>query len=79
MQTIHLQGIGEKPAILAKELKIGDVTVWNYGFTETIIGILKQRKKEYSVSNKEQQYGLYRPKEALQKYACRKDETLSNY
>ena len=42
MQTIHLQGIGEKPAIPAKELKIGDVTIWNYGFTETIIGILKQ-------------------------------------
>ena len=45
MQTIHLQGIGEKPAILAKELKIGDVTIWNYGFTETIIGILKQTPK----------------------------------
>lgn len=45
MQTIHLQGIGEKPAIFAKELKIGDVTIWNYGFTETIIGILKQTQK----------------------------------
>lgn len=45
MQTIHLKGIGEKPAILAKELKIGDVTIWNYGFTETIIGILKQTQK----------------------------------
>ena len=45
MQTIHLQGIGEKPAITAKELKIGDVTIWNYGFTETIIGILKQTTK----------------------------------
>ena len=45
MQTIHLQGIGEKPDILAKELKIGDVTIWNYGFTETIIGILKQTPK----------------------------------
>ena len=45
MQTIHLQGIGEKPAIPAKELKIGDVTIWNYGFTETIIGILKQTTK----------------------------------
>ena len=45
MQTIHLQGIGEKPAILAKELKIGDVTIWNYGLTETIIGILKQTPK----------------------------------
>ena len=45
MRTIHLQGIGEKPAIPAKELKIGDVTIWNYGFTETIIGILKQTTK----------------------------------
>ena len=45
MKTIHLQGIGEKPAIPAKELKIGDVTIWNYGFTETIIGILKQTTK----------------------------------
>ena len=45
MQTIYLQGIGEKPSIPDKELKIGDVTIWNYGFTETIIGILKQTTK----------------------------------
>ena len=42
---IWLQHVGYKPAVKAETLKIGDVTIWNYGFTETIIGILKQTPK----------------------------------
>lgn len=33
---IWLQGIGWRPAVKASELKPGDVTVWNYGATETV-------------------------------------------
>lgn len=34
--TIRLQGIGVVEGIKAKNLKVGDVTVWNYGGTETV-------------------------------------------
>lgn len=36
MQTIHLQGIGSVNAIPAAQLKEGMITIWNYGFKETI-------------------------------------------
>lgn len=37
MATVKLQGIyGKKNAIPAAELKPGMVTVWNYGYTETV-------------------------------------------
>lgn len=42
MQTIHLQGIGKHPAIEAQELKVGDVTVWNYGGMNKITGVVKE-------------------------------------
>lgn len=44
MGTIRLQGVGEKPAVPASTLKVGDVTIWNYGCKETITEILKETK-----------------------------------
>ena len=39
-KTIHLQGIyGQHPAVKASELKPGDITVWNGGYTEKIIAV----------------------------------------
>jgi hypothetical protein len=38
--TIQLIGYGTAPAITADELKVGDVTIWNYGSTEAICGII---------------------------------------
>lgn len=37
MQSVHLQGIGEHPAIPAKEIKVGTVLVWNYGYTSEVM------------------------------------------
>lgn len=39
MNTVKLQGIGNTTAIEAKDLKVGDVTVWNYGSLETITSV----------------------------------------
>lgn len=39
MKTIHLQEIGKKNAIPAKELKVGDVMIWNFGGREKITKI----------------------------------------
>lgn len=39
-KTIHLQGIyGQHPAVKASELKPGDITVWNGGYTEKVIAL----------------------------------------
>lgn len=39
MEMLHLQGIGKMPAIKAKELKPGMITVWNFGYKEKIVDI----------------------------------------
>lgn len=52
MQTIHLQGIGEKEAIAAQELKVGDILMWNFGYTSTIIEILKETTKSITIKTK---------------------------
>lgn len=36
---VTLIGYGIAPAKPAQDLQVGDVTVWNYGFTETITSI----------------------------------------
>lgn len=40
-QTIKLQGIGNFTAKEAGLLKVGDVTVWNYGYTETVRYVMR--------------------------------------
>lgn len=37
--TIHLQGIGNAPAIQASELRAGDRIMWNYGITYTVVSV----------------------------------------
>lgn len=44
-ETLHLQGVGIRPAVRAAELESGDVTMWNYGCKETILGIAKETAK----------------------------------
>lgn len=37
--SIHLQGIGSFRAIPAGDLKVGDVTIWNFGGLQTVAEI----------------------------------------
>jgi len=37
--AIHLQGVGSYGAVPAASLKAGDVTVWNFGHTEVVLGV----------------------------------------
>ena len=39
MEKVHLQGIGNKDARQAKELNIGDVIMWNYGYKSEVVGM----------------------------------------
>ena len=43
--TVQLIGCGTAKAIPANDLKVGDVTVWNYGYTESICGIIPKGKQ----------------------------------
>lgn len=46
METmIRLQGIGKRQAKKAGEIKVGDVLVWNYGETSTVLEIVKTTPK----------------------------------
>lgn len=48
---IWLQGIGNRPAIKASDLKPGMVTVWNYGGTETVKSVTPSKTgKTVSIS-----------------------------
>lgn len=45
MNTIQLQAIGHVPAKPASELKVGDVMIWNFGYTSTVKEIVRQTAK----------------------------------
>lgn len=52
MEIIHLQGIGKQPAVKASELKVGDTLMWNFGYTSTIIEIVKETAKSITIKTK---------------------------
>lgn len=42
--TVKLQGIyGKLPAKAVKELKIGDIIIWNYGYTSTVVDLVPSK------------------------------------
>lgn len=45
--SVQLQGIGRVHGKPASELKVGDVTVWNYGYLETIQTLEVRGKSVY--------------------------------
>ena len=45
MSTIQLQEIGTVTAKPAQDLKVGDVTVWNFGGTAKVLSIVKETAK----------------------------------
>lgn len=47
---IHLQGIGMQPAAKAQDLKVGDTTLWNYGYTDKIKDIKPKGKTMITVT-----------------------------
>ena len=36
---LQLQGIGEVSAVRGGDLRVGDTTMWNYGYTDKVTGI----------------------------------------
>ena len=75
MAYIHLQGIGEKPAVQAGTLKVGDVLIWNYGYTSTITGIVKETAKTIVFQTKSDETGrLYEQRFTKSRLVVKKQE-----
>ena len=49
---MHLQGIGDYPAIPAGDLVVGDVLTWNYGYRYEITSITPCGKQSVKVTEK---------------------------
>lgn len=43
MKQVQLQGIGKRNAIEVKNLKIGDVIMWNFGYTSKVIDLIPSK------------------------------------
>lgn len=52
MKSIHLQGIGDVPAVPASALGPGMVRQYNYGATATILSVFQVSDKTLSVVEK---------------------------
>ena len=49
---IHLQGIGNAPAIQASELREGDRIMWNHGYTYTVVSIVDVSAKFIAITER---------------------------
>lgn len=52
MKSIHLQGIGDVPAVPASALEPGMVRQYNYGATATILSVFRVSEKTLSLVEK---------------------------
>lgn len=54
MKTIHLQGIGRKPAIECGNLKPGDRILYNYGATGEVLAVEPFGRGSVKITTREQ-------------------------
>lgn len=57
MKIVHLQGIGDVPAVPASALEPGMVRQYNYGATATILSVFQVSEKTLSVVEKSNDSG----------------------
>ena len=55
--TMRLQGIGLVAAQPAENIKVGDVLVWNYGATETVVSVAPKGNVSLSLVISYKSYG----------------------
>ena len=49
---IHLQGLGLCPAKLAKDIKVGDTLLYNFGCTAEVVKIVKRTAKSVFIQTR---------------------------
>lgn len=78
MAKIKLQGISQRfDGVAAKDLKIGDILIWNYGSKSEVVGIQPSKTgKSYTVSCKSLQDGITRERKttALREFVVERKE-----
>ena len=78
MAKIKLQGISQRfDGVAAKDLKIGDILIWNYGSKSEVVGIQSSKTgKSYTVSCKSLQDGITRERKttALREFVVERKE-----
>ena len=76
--TIKLQGIyNQQAAKAAKELKTGDVIVWNYGYTSTVVDLIPSKTgKTITCMLKSNQDGVIRERKMGAERQIRHDWSL---
>ncbi len=57
MPQIRLIGVGCKVAKPAGEIKVGDVLIWNYGITSTVLEVVKETRTQIVVMTKNNESG----------------------
>lgn len=61
MNKVQLQGIGKREAKPVSELKIGDVIMWNFGATSTVVELIPTKSgKSIKCMLKSNQDGIIR-------------------
>lgn len=61
MNKVQLQGIGKREAKPVGELKIGDVIMWNFGATSTVVELIPTKSgKSIKCMLKSNQDGIIR-------------------
>lgn len=58
-KAMRLQGIGYVEGIEAKNIKVEDVLVWNYGSCSTVSKILKETAKTLKIQTKDERTGKF--------------------
>jgi hypothetical protein len=58
-QFVHLQYIGEVPAIEASEIEVGDVRMYNHGSTSTVIKVIEKTAKTLTIITVDDDNGKY--------------------
>lgn len=43
MPTVQIQSIGKRPGKAVKDLKRGDVIMWNFGYTSTVLELIPSK------------------------------------
>ena len=71
-KLVRLQNVGWCPSIPASELKVGDVTVWNNGIPQEVLGVELRGKSVY-VTYEINYYGkLSKPEMVIRRYNATK-------
>jgi hypothetical protein len=75
---IHLQSIGEVPAIPASEIKEGDVRMYNFGSTELVLKVIEKSEKTLTViSYNSGKYFIYDIRKTTPVAIVKRDQDVS--